>query len=642
MRLSSIGSRLTINILLLVAAACSIFAVFTWLYFVSEFRKESQSQTRQTLEDLTGRIASIDDGYRHRLDSAMTLLVDQSRALGEPSIAGTAQVNNMQAPALRLGHTLQVADYSIVDRVEKTTGASATLFAWNGADFLRVSTNVRKLDGSRAVGTALDVKGKAFAALRQGQSYQGVVDILGAPYLTSYRPMTDSEGRLVGAWYTGFRIDSIAALGDSIARIHILDHGFAALAKPDGSILFHSRNIEAGDIGRVRSSRYWNLQSAEYDAWGYQVIAAFPERDIYLNTIRTFAVLAAETSVLVGLIIVVQFLVLKRAVVRPLHNLARLLEDADLNTVLEAERQDEVGEMAVRFNAFVRRLRDTLFQIADRAAATSSKSGEIRGIANQTRQSMEEQTQRAEDASGAVDLLSSEISSTSTHTAEASERARAAAEAARKGGELVAATASRMQQLARDTGQSASRISVLNDRSAQIGSIVGVIDEIAAGTNLLALNASIEAARVGEHGRGFAVVAGEVRRLAERTTEATQQVSTLVKGVQEEAHSVAQDIEAACTHATAGADAVTVLSQTFEQISKLVFEVDGRMVRLTEAASKEAAAAGSANETMQAVAVSARESAAGAGQVLDAANELIAIGRALGEMVDQFHVNTEN
>jgi methyl-accepting chemotaxis protein len=237
-----------------------------------------------------------------------------------------------------------------------------------------------------------------------------------------------------------------------------------------------------------------------------------------------------------------------------------------------------------------------------------------------------------------VTQLSREIANTSSHTNDASVQAQAAAEAARQGSQLVTTTATRMQQLASDTEESAGRITALSDRVQQIGSIVSVINEIAAGTNLLALNASIEAARAGVHGRGFAVVAGEVRRLAERTAQATQQVTSLVDGIQDETGKAAADIGEACTHAREGADAVNSLSETFTQISQLVIEVNTRISHIAQAARQEADSADSATCTMQLVAASATESAAGAEMVMAASVELQNIGEKLNHIVQGFNL----
>ena len=170
-----------------------------------------------------------------------------------------------------------------------------------------------------------------------------------------------------------------------------------------------------------------------------------------------------------------------------------------------------------------------------------------------------------------------------------------------------------IRALTADTQLSASCVATLSERAREVGSIVGVINEIASGTNLLALNASIEAARAGEHGRGFAVVAGEVRRLAERTAQATQQVSSLVSGIAQETEQAAHGIEVASARATKGAATISGLSNTFERIVALVVEVD--------------------------VAARAQESATGAGQVVAAAEELLGTANSLEGLVQQFDIH---
>jgi methyl-accepting chemotaxis protein len=318
------------------------------------------------------------------------------------------------------------------------------------------------------------------------------------------------------------------------------------------------------------------------------------------------------------------------------RNLTGRLSRADLNTLLEPEHNDEIGDLATAFNQFVLRLRHILLEMREGSAATTAKSGEIREIASNAKTSLTEQHQCAEEASSAVAQLSREIANASSHTDEASQHAHAATEAARHGNELVASAVAMIHALSEDTRQSASRISTLSERASQIGSIVGVIDEIAAGTNLLALNASIEAARAGEHGRGFAVVAAEVRRLAERTSQATQQVSALVSGIAEETGQAAQGIQTACARASEGAETIAGLSSTFERITQLVVEVNSRVGRIAQDAREESAAANSVSETMFKVANSAQQSANGAGIVVTASGDLLSTASTLEGLVRQF------
>jgi methyl-accepting chemotaxis protein len=206
---------------------------------------------------------------------------------------------------------------------------------------------------------------------------------------------------------------------------------------------------------------------------------------------------------------------------------------------------------------------------------------------------------------------------------------------------LVTETVDDIQQLTRSTQASAARIASLTERANQIGSIVQVIKDIASGTNLLALNASIEAARAGEQGRGFAVVAGEVRRLAERTAQATREVADLLNGIENETEAATSGIRDACESAAQGANAVAGLSQTFAEISSQIIEVDRRVEEIALAASRESQSTKTVSNSMEAVALSVQKSANEAQLVLTVGGELQSAAEDLEQIVVQFNLHDQ-
>jgi methyl-accepting chemotaxis protein len=639
MKHTSLGPRLVLFTLLVVSITGAICAGVAWR-IASDwiYSNAAQEAARQSAEAIS-HIATIDQLSSAQVRSAMRILQDQSRLKGPLSVKGEVTVAGKIVPDLHFGLESQVLNFTVVDKVKELAGGTATLFVWDGSNFTRVTTNVLKPDGSRAVGTILDPHGNAFAALSQGKSFNGVVDILGIPYTTTYVPMLDAGGKLLGAWYTGYRLDSIAMLGKSIEDATILDHGFVALLKPSGIPVFHGKQISDDRLEKLRKSPAgWVLHEETFSPWGYTVQTAYPTSDVTKLELKIMSLPAVGTASMVGLIILVQLFLLNRLVLRPVVDLTQHLADADLNTMLTTDRHDEIGALATSFNQYVLRLRQTLLQVRDGSEATTRKSDEIRNISETMVVRMVEQSQCADSASEAVVQLSNDIAAISSHTLDASKQARAAADAARQGSALVNSAVTHIQELSHDTKESVSRIATLSGHAKQIGSIVGVIEEIAAGTNLLALNASIEAARAGEHGRGFAVVAGEVRRLSERTAQATRQVADLIGGIANETDRTAAGIDSACRRAVEGADLVANLNSTFDRIVEMVIEVDGRVEKIAESANHEVTAAIAVSDTMRTVASSARESSLGAEQAVAASGQLLGNAKTLQAMVEQFQL----
>ena len=135
--------------------------------------------------------------------AAMQLLKSKTAKLGAPSVKGKDTVASKTVPVLYFGTTKMNNSFELVDEVQKKMGGTATLFVKSGDEFVRVATNVKKDDGSRAIGTVLDPKGKAIAAISKGESFYGD-DILGKPYTTGYEPIRDAKNETIGVYYVGY------------------------------------------------------------------------------------------------------------------------------------------------------------------------------------------------------------------------------------------------------------------------------------------------------------------------------------------------------------------------------------------------------------------------------------------------------
>lgn len=140
-----------------------------------------------------------------KVRAAMELLESSADELGPPKIKGTDAVAGKEVPAIYFGSTKMNNNFDLVDRVVKKTEGTATIFVKNGDEYVRVATNVKKDDGSRAIGTILDPKGNAIEAIGKGEPFYGEVDILGKPYIAGYKPIRDASRTVIGIYYVGYR-----------------------------------------------------------------------------------------------------------------------------------------------------------------------------------------------------------------------------------------------------------------------------------------------------------------------------------------------------------------------------------------------------------------------------------------------------
>ena len=147
-----------------------------------------------------------DDGHAQtdQVRASMAALKAKTAKLGPPKIEGTDSVAGKDVPALYFGTTKMNNFFEVVDDVVKENGGTATLFVKVSNDFVRVATNVKKEDGSRAVGTVLDPNGPVFPIIQKGEAYYGDATILGRPYVTGYEPIRDASGKVIGIYYVGY------------------------------------------------------------------------------------------------------------------------------------------------------------------------------------------------------------------------------------------------------------------------------------------------------------------------------------------------------------------------------------------------------------------------------------------------------
>jgi methyl-accepting chemotaxis protein len=263
-------------------------------------------------------------------------------------------------------------------------------------------------------------------------------------------------------------------------------------------------------------------------------------------------------------------------VVRSLKDIAQ--ENGDLTVRISTKSEDEIGELVYWFNQFMDKLQGVVKDVVEASLPLSNLAQNLRGLTEETQRTIDIQQQSAQNAKLAVDTMSGSVDGVAHSAAQAAADANEATSAAGEGRQIVQQTVSSIQQLAENVRETADVIGRLESDSNKVGSVLDVIKGIAEQTNLLALNAAIEAARAGEQGRGFAVVADEVRTLASRTQQSTEEIQSTIEQLQSAAHSAVEVMSRGTEQATNSVETANKAGVSLETITSTI----GRINQMNE------------------------------------------------------------
>ncbi|MCD6249445.1 MAG: methyl-accepting chemotaxis protein [candidate division Zixibacteria bacterium] len=316
---------------------------------------------------------------------------------------------------------------------------------------------------------------------------------------------------------------------------------------------------------------------------------------------------------------------------------AESIAENDLRVSIEPKSEKDVLGRSLQL--MVTNLNTMVNQLGGSSSEVASAAAEISSAAEQISRGAQNQEEQVVQVTAAVEEMTATIVESSKNAGEASKGSKESSDAATTGGQVVQETIQGMNRIAAVVGESAKNINKLATSADQIGEIIGVIDDVADQTNLLALNAAIEAARAGEQGRGFAVVADEVRKLAERTATATGEITTMIKGIQSGTQDAVASMETGIKEVDAGRELTDKAGNSLGEILTGSQRVADMIQQIATASEEQSVAAEQISKNIEQVATATKESAAGAGQAATAAEELSRNAEGLQEIVARFKVN---
>ncbi|PLR96752.1 methyl-accepting chemotaxis protein [Bacillus sp. T33-2] len=334
------------------------------------------------------------------------------------------------------------------------------------------------------------------------------------------------------------------------------------------------------------------------------------------------------TIIIVALVISIGFgLTISHIIAKPLTKavgLVRKVATGDLRETLDIDTKDEVGQLAKSINEMVASLQKTVGGILDSAESVSAAAQQISATTEEIARGNSSQADSALTMNELFSELSVAINSVARSAEEASELSNKTLKLAEDGGKVVRSSIDGMN----DVNQ---QMALLEQDSNKIGEIIGVIDDIAGQTNLLALNAAIEAARAGEQGRGFAVVADEVRKLAERSSEATKEITAIIKGMQANTQHSVKSVGA-------GVISSQQTGEAFENIITMVNQSANKVTEIAAASEEQAAQTSEVMTSIETISAATEESAASSQETATTAQSLAQLAEELNDSVAIFKI----
>ena len=672
-RLRDFSVAMKFSVILLPAIALLIgILAFVQAWVASSAAQRSAVENLQHNNEL---IMGMIDAYNRSLVATVSKLAQTfdgyypGRVEIDP--ASPLPVGETLAPELRIGGRVVNQDFAGVDRFAETTGGVATLFARKGNDFIRVATSLKNEQGARVVGTALGQSHPGYARLLAGDSFVGKARLFGRDYVTHYRPIKGPDGEIIAISFVGLDFtEGLKNFKDRVAQMQMGESGYVfvvdsstgqdrgmALVHPSGAggsmlapevkaniaSMLESRNgvRRYVDPGAQGGASEVVVAYNTYPEWNWLIAAQVSADEIEAGArhARNLTLLAALVLLcMVGALI---YVAARLWIARPLRQAVEVTErlaQGDLTVRVNAQSQDEVGHLLKTIDEMKRNLVGIVRQVHSSADQVSSAATQLSASADTVAQGSRRQSEAAGAAAQAVQDGSATITSVADTADNVQRLSQASMESSTRGNASLMKMLAELERAGASVRQIASTVGEFMDSAATITAITRQVKEIAEQTNLLALNAAIEAARAGEQGRGFAVVADEVRRLAEKSARSAGEIDAVTSTLSDKSKAVETAIDDGRQSIDSSQGLMQGVVSILSNASEAVLEASEGAERIAGMVKQQAAASADASRAVAGIAQMAEENSAAIQQTAAAAQHMEDLAHSLQFSVSRFRL----